>query len=93
MAGLTRPSRLLSASQPLAGWMAASRACSPAARSADRGGGHDDVVQYTTIIPRRGVAHHKVSRNGLPLYVVEFHFRYNNRISSISFGGKARRGY
>jgi hypothetical protein len=53
----------------------------------------DGVIHTQTIdgfwsLLKRGImgSFHKVSRKYLPLYVVEFQFRYNNRINADIFG-------
>jgi transposase-like protein len=49
---------------------------------------HTNTIEGFWSIIRRGVVgtFHKVSKKYLPLYVAEFHFRYNNRMNGDIFG-------
>ena len=49
---------------------------------------HTNTIEGYWSIFKRGVVgtFHKVSRKYLPLYIAEFQFRYNNRMSADIFG-------
>jgi len=53
---------------------------------------HTNTIEGFWSILKRGVVgtFHKVSKKCLPLYVVEFQFRYNNRMNADIFGTAMR---
>jgi hypothetical protein len=63
-------------------------AVNPAARRYVVGAVHTNTIEDSWSIFERGIvgSFHRVSRKHMGLYVVEFQFRYNNRMNADIFG-------